>query len=358
MTGPTGAAPSADGAKDVLVTWPDYPDDSSLEAARLREVGLTIRRAPRLGERTEAEVIELVRGCVAAIVSTDPFTRAVFESAPTLRLVSRVGVGVDSVDVGAATEHGIGVTSARGTNEAAVADHTVALMLAVLRRIPELDAKVREGAWLRTGRWAGTDLHGKTVGMLGLGRIARLVVRRLSGFGVDIVGYDPVAETPGWVRPASLTEVVSQADVLSLHLPLTPETRNLVGSEMIARMKPGAILVNTARGGILDEQALADAIESGHVRGAALDVFAEEPPLASRLLGLNGATVLTPHVGGLSTESIADMVGHATDAVVAAMTGREPHDLVNQPAHALWRLTEAPALDSQGRSTEEERSTS
>lgn len=259
-----------------------------------------------------------------------------FERAPGLRLLSRVGVGTDSIDLEAAAEHGVGVTIARGANEEAVADHTLGLMLALLRRIPQLDRSVRDNRWLRTGAWAGSDLHGKTVGLLGIGAIARLVARRLHGFGVEIIGYDPVSPAPPGVRSVGMLEVVEFADVLSLHLPLTDQTRNLVDVGMLARMKPGAVLVNTARGGIVDEHALADAIRSGRLRGAAIDVFADEPPRDSPLLSLTGSTVLTPHVGGLSTEAIDQMVEDATGAVVAALTGREPPNLVNRPVPAPW----------------------
>jgi phosphoglycerate dehydrogenase-like enzyme len=346
----TTAAGGADDERVVLVTWPDYPDEGSVEVARLREVGLTLRRAPRLRQRSEAEVIELAQGCVAAIVSTDPFTRAVFQACPSLQIVSRVGIGSDSIDLDAATDYGVGVTIARGTNEEAVADHALGLMLSLLRRIPELDASVREGRWLRTGAWSGSDLHGKTVGLLGMGRIARLVAKRLSGFDVEMLGYDPVAVAPPEVRRVGLHEVVSQSDVLSLHLPLTEQTRNLVDETMIARMKPGAVIVNTARGGIVDEDALAAALRSGHLRGAAIDVFAHEPPRASPLLDMRGSTVLTPHIGGLSREAVHEMVRHATNAVVTAMVGTEPPDLVNQPVPPPWNTTQDPALMSVGRS--------
>ncbi|WP_147375193.1 phosphoglycerate dehydrogenase [Jiangella rhizosphaerae] len=324
------------GDRVVLVTWPDYPGDASPQAARLTALGLTLRRAPRTHDRSEDELVELLDGCVAGIVSTDPFTRAVFEATPGLRLLSRVGVGTDSIDLEAAAEHGVGVTVARGANEEAVADHTIGLILALLRRIPELDRAVRDGRWLRTGEWAGRDLHGKTVGLLGMGAISQLVARRLHGFGVDIVGYDPVAPPPPGVRPARMVDVVTSADVLSLHLPLTQQTRNLVDAALLARMKPGAVLVNTSRGGIVDEQALADAIRAGRLRGAAIDVFSEEPPRTSPLLPLWGSTVLTPHIGGLSKEAIDQMVEHATGAVVAALTGHEPPDLVNRPVRAVW----------------------
>ncbi|MFV0462081.1 MAG: phosphoglycerate dehydrogenase [Nostocoides sp.] len=320
----------------VLVTWPDYPDESSTSVAALTSVGLTVRRAPRLRDRSEDEVIELLRDCVAGIVSTDSITRRVIESSPALRILARVGVGTDSIDLEAATERQVAVTVARGSNEPAVADHTVGLMLALLRRIPQLDTMVRDERWLRTGPWAGHDLTGKTVGLLGMGTIAGLVARRLSGFDSRVIGYDPVAPPPPGVAPASFEEVVADSDVLSLHLPLTTHTRGMVDDRFLAAMKPGAVLINTSRGAIVDEVAVARALDEGRLAGAALDVFVREPPLGSPVLPRRENTVLTPHIAGLSHEAIDDMVGQATDAVVAAFSGRAPRGLVNDPRCPIW----------------------
>ncbi|MFD5226748.1 phosphoglycerate dehydrogenase [Microbacterium sp. NPDC058342] len=330
------STPPQVGPRTVLVTWVDFPGDDSPQVHRLREVGLELRRAPRLGERSVEEMIRLARGCEAAIVSTDPFPREFFEAVPEMRVISRVGVGSDAIDLLAAEQHGVAVTIARGTNEEAVADHTIGLMLSVLRKIPAMDASVRHEEWHRVDPWLGNDLHGKTVGLLGLGRIARLVIDRLRGFGVETIGYDPYSSPPPGVRAADLHEVISGADILSLHLPLTPETRGCIGRDEIALMRPGAVLINTARGGVVDEDALAEALREGRIAGAGLDVFGVEPPVRSPLLGLTRSTVLTPHIGGLSREAIVDMVAHATDAVVDVMSGRKPRDVVNNPHPAPW----------------------
>lgn len=334
--------------RTVLVTWVDFPGEDSPEVRRLQEVGFELRRAPRLRDRSVDEVIRLARGCEAAIVSTDPFPREFFEAVPEMRVISRVGVGSDSIDLKAAEEHGVAVAIARGTNEEAVADHTIGLMLAVLRKIPAMDASVRHEEWRRTEPWLGSDLHGKTVGLLGLGRIARLVAERLAGFGVQIIGYDPYAVPPPAVRAADFDEVISGADILSLHLPLTPETRGCIGRDEIARMRPGAILINTSRGGVVDEAVLSEALREGRITGAGLDVFSEEPPVHSPLLGLTRSTVLTPHIGGLSREAIVDMVAHATDAVIDVMNGRKPRDVVNSPHPPPWEAGLLARADSGG----------
>jgi phosphoglycerate dehydrogenase-like enzyme len=312
----------------VLVTWPDFPKNT---AARLRAAGLRLRRAPKHGARSPHELVELARGCAAAIVSTDPFTADVLGALPGLRLIARVGVGVDSIDLAAASARGVRVTAARGTNEHAVADYTLGAMLAVLRRIAAHDAAVRRGEWERTGERVGADLHGKTVGLVGLGRVGSLVARRLAGFDVAVVAYDPAGGGVAGVRRVTLDDLLRAADVVSIHAPLTPATRNLIDARAIAAMKAGAVLVNAARGGIVDERALAAALAEGRLGGAALDVFEREPPDGSPLLSLAERTLLTPHIAGLSGEAIAAMVEHAAAAVLAWAQGRRPDGVVNPP---------------------------
>ncbi|WP_051267049.1 phosphoglycerate dehydrogenase [Nakamurella lactea] len=325
-----------DAPREVLVTWPDFPDDGSPEVARLKAAGLELRRSPRTRDRTVEEMIELVSGCVAGIVSTDRFSREVLAAAPTLRILSRVGVGTDSIDLAAAADLGIAVTSAKGTNEEAVADHTVAMILAACRKVAQHDRAVRAGRWDRTGDWVGRDLHKASVGLIGLGTIARAVARRLEGFGASVFGTDPlVAELPG-VTVVPLDQLLASCDIVSLHLPLTPQTWHMFDATLMKAMRPGSILVNTARGGIVDERALETALRSGHLAMAALDVFTTEPPARSGLLDLVDRTVLTAHVGGLTRDSVRSMVWHATEAVAAALTGTKPADLVNRPRAPVW----------------------
>jgi phosphoglycerate dehydrogenase-like enzyme len=320
--------PSRAGRGEVLVTWPDYAADAPGVGAALREAGLSVRLAPKLGNRSPDELRELARGVVGAIVSTDPFDADVLERCPDLRVIARVGVGVDSIDLGAATACGVAVTVTPGANEATVADHAVALILAAVRRICMHDAAVRRGEWNRTGPHTAWLLTGKTVGLVGYGRTGRLVAERLRGFGVRLLASDPVAPAGDGVEGVALSELLAAADIVSLHVPLVPGTRDLIGAEQLALMPPHAVLVNTSRGGVVDEEALADALRGGRLRAAALDVFADEPPVGSPLLSLPNVT-LTPHVSGLSEDSITEMTRRATASVVDVLAGRAPADLAN-----------------------------
>jgi D-3-phosphoglycerate dehydrogenase len=334
------AAPNAsrdDGARQVVVTWPDYDADGDQMGRALAREGLDVRLAPKLGARSALEVRALVQNAVGAIVSTDPFDAGVLANSPALRVIARVGVGLDSIDLDAATAHGVAVTVTPGVNEATVADHTIALMLAALRRICEQDAAVRRGEWNRTGEHAAWLLSGGTVGLVGFGHIGRIVAERLRGFDVRVLVNDPVEPRDSGVEAVSLDALLAASDVVSLHVPLLPTTRGLIGARELGLMPPGAILVNTARGPVVDEDALADALESGRLRAAALDVFADEPPAGSRVLGLANV-VLSPHIAGLSTTSVRDMTRRATASVIDVLRGRPPAHLANPDVlrHAVF----------------------
>jgi phosphoglycerate dehydrogenase-like enzyme len=331
------AAHQDDARRQVVVTWPDYDADGDQMGRALAREGLDVRLAPKLGARSPLEVRALVQNAVGAIVSTDPFDAGVLASSPALRVIARVGVGIDSIDLDAATAHGVAVTVTPGVNEATVADHTIALMLAALRRICEQDAAVRRGEWNRTGEHAAWLLSGGTVGLVGFGHIGRIVAERLRGFDVRVVVNDPIEPRDAGVETMGLDALLASSDVVSLHVPLLPSTRGLIGAREMALMSPRAILVNTARGPIVDEDALADALESGRLRAAALDVFADEPPMGSRLLGLRNV-VLSPHSAGLSTTSVRDMTRRATASVIDVLRGRAPAHLANPDVldHALF----------------------
>jgi phosphoglycerate dehydrogenase-like enzyme len=320
--------PARSGTREVLVTWPDYDLQAVGIGQVLREAGLEIRLAPKLGSRSAAQVRELVADAAAAIVSTDPFDAQVIASSPDLRVIARVGIGVDSIDLAAATRHGVAVTVTPGANEATVADHTLALMLALLRRICEHDAAVRRGEWNRTGRHIPWTLTGSTVGLVGYGHIGRLVADRLSGFGVTVLASDPVAPADDRVGMKSLDELLASSDIVSLHVPLVPSTRGLIGAAELRLMPGHAVLINTSRGEIVDEKALAQELTAGRLRGAALDVFEDEPPRGSALLSLPNV-VLSPHNAGLSAESVDHMLRRATRSVVDVLSGRLPADVAN-----------------------------
>lgn len=311
---------------EVLVTWVGYDADGAATGARLREAGLRVRLAPKLGARTPAEVAALAAGAIAAIVSTDPFDRSVFAAAPGLRVVARVGVGTDSVDLLAATDAGVVVTTTPGANCETAADHALALILSAARRLLEHDASVRRREWARGGDLTPWDLHETTVGLVGYGDIGRAVARRLRGFAVEVLVADPAV-----AGSVPLAALLARADVVSLHLPLTPGTRGLIGAAQLAAMRPEAILVNTSRGGVVDEPALVRALAGGTLRAAALDVFADEPNVPAELLGMPNV-LLTPHVGGLSERSIGVMTERATRSVLDALDGTPDPATVANPA--------------------------
>ncbi len=244
-------------------------------------------------------------------------------AAPVLRVVGRAGVGVDNVDVDAATYAGVMVVNTPDANTISAAEHTMALLLAQARRIPAADASLRSGVWDRAS-FQGVELYGKTLGILGLGRIGTLVAQRAASFGMRVLAFDPFVgdDRAGriGVRMCPLAQVLAEADFISVHLPRTRETEGMVDAAALALTKPGVRVVNVARGGIVDEQALADAIVSGHVGGAAVDVFAVEPTTESPLFGLE-QVVVTPHLGA-STVEAQDKAGLAVaSAVAAALAG-------------------------------------
>ena len=319
----------------VLVTWPDFAETCGDSLRLLESAGLEVRLAPRLHERQPHELDELLEDVVGAVVSTDPFTADVLRARPGLRVIARVGVGVDSIDVDVASERGVLVTVTTGANETTVADHTLALLLAAVRRIPLHDRQVRRGEWARTGDSIGWSLTGATVGLIGFGRIGRLVAQRLAGFDVRILVSDPVFTGDDLAEAVGLDQLLRRSDIVSLHAPLLPSTRGMLGERELGLLRPHAILINTGRGGIVDEAALVAALRDGRIRAAGIDVFDQEPPGSSPLLGLDN-TVVTPHVAGISEESVNEMVTRAVRSVIDVVEGRIPPDVVN-PAAFLAR---------------------
>lgn len=254
---------------------------------------------------------DLVAGAHALIIrSATKVTREVLEAGADLVVVGRAGIGLDNVDVAAATERGVMVANAPQSNTLSTAEHTMAMLLAMARNVPQAHAALKQGRWERSA-WTGVELSDKTLGIIGLGRIGKLVAQRASAFGMRIVAYDPfVSEDRARqinVRMLDLESLVAEADFVTLHLIKTPETVGLIGSSLLAKAKPGIRIVNVARGGVIDEAALADAIRSGQVGGAAIDVFAEEPCTDSPLFALD-QVVVTPHLGA-STEEAQDKAG-------------------------------------------------
>jgi glyoxylate reductase len=256
----------------------------------------------------------------------DRIDAALLARAPKLRVVANCAVGYDNVDLAAATAAGVAVTNTPDVLTEATAELAFALLLAAARRLPEGEALVRSGTWpgWRLDQLLGIELAGKTLGIVGLGRIGQAMQRRAHAFGMQVIFADPHA--PGAVP---VDELFARADVVSLHCPLTPDTRNLVNASRLARMKPTAILVNTARGGCVDEAALAEALERGQIFAAALDVFAREPEIEARLLACP-RLVLAPHIGSATTETRTQMAQLCADGVIAVLSGRRPANLVNR----------------------------
>lgn len=314
----------------VLVTWLTYDRKDSATGLLLEDAGLTVDWVPKRGARTPEELAGLVTGAVGAIVSTDPFDESVFAAAPELRAIARVGVGVDSIDLAAATAAGVTVTITPGCNEQTVADHTIAMILGVLRRLVQHDASVHAGLWDRGGDLTGGELTGMTVGVVGCGQIGGAVQQRLRGFQTEVLVCDPRVAAVEGCEVVGLDELLARAELVTLHVPLSSSTRGLIGAAQLARMRPGAILVNTSRGGLVDEWALEEALHAGRLGAAALDVFDREPPLRSRLLELPNVLV-SPHIAGLSTGSIRRMTAEATRNLLDVLRGRPRPEVVANP---------------------------
>jgi D-3-phosphoglycerate dehydrogenase len=271
-----------------------------------------------------AALLDAVAGAAALVIrSATRVTAEVLEAGGDLVVVGRAGVGLDNVDLEAATRRGVMVVNAPESNILSAAEHAIALMLAQARNIPQAHAALVAGRWERS-KWEGVELHGKTLGIIGLGRIGSLVAKRAAAFGMRLLAYDPYV-TPERARQIGaelleLGQVFANSDFVTIHLPSTPETRGIVGKELLAVAKPGIRIVNAARGGLVDEEALADAIASGHVGGAAFDVFATEPCTSSPLFGLE-QVVVTPHLGA-STAEAQDKAGEQiAEQMVLALAG-------------------------------------
>ena len=274
-----------------------------------------LRKDFQVDERTELAADGLsaqIEPYDALIIrSATQVTDDVLAAARNLKVIARAGIGLDNVDVEAATRRGIMVVNAPQSNIISAAEQTMALLLAQARNTPRADAALRGGSWERS-RWEGVELAGKTMGLVGLGRVGALVAQRAAGFGMRVIAFDPYVSTDrakemGVDAMPSLEALLVQADFVSIHLPRTSETEQLIGERELALMKQGARLINTARGGIVDEDALAKSLESGHLGGAALDVFTTEPTTDSPLFGLE-SVVVTPHLGA-STKEAQDKAG-------------------------------------------------
>lgn len=315
----------------VLITDSNYPDTSiecDVVSAIDAEVVLEDATTPDELVRTTADPDALLNQSV-------PITRTVLEVFSDLQIVSRYGVGVDNVDIEAATERGIMVANVPSYCEGEVATHALALMLAVVRRVVPYDRSVKDGSWdWKTGRPI-PRLVGGTIGFVGFGKIPETLAGRLAGWDLNLVAFDPYRSAAELnehdVEKAPFHTVLEQSDVISIHAPLTDETDGLFDTAAFGAMKENAVVVNTARGEIVEEEALYDAIDGGEIAGAGLDVTPEEPPDDSPLFDLE-KVVLTPHVAWYSEESMVDLRRRAAENVVLGLRGENPDGLVNDAA--------------------------
>ena len=284
----------------------------------------------RFGDRSPAEREAAIADADVLFVMAAPVDADLITAARRLRLIQKLGAGVDRVDLEVCVARGIAVAKLAAGNAVPVAEHTILLMLACYRRLPLVDRQTRAGHWGKEeARGIHRQLRGKRIGLVGFGAIGRELAGILSGFQVELVYYDPVpagaeVEAHLHARALGLDELLATSDIVSLHLPLTAETAGLIDAARIRRMKQGAVLINAARGGLVDEAALAQALADGHLAGAGLDAFAKEPPLGSRLLELD-QTVLSPHLAGATIDNFDNIIERAVaNAREYLATGRLP----------------------------------
>jgi D-3-phosphoglycerate dehydrogenase len=311
-----------------------------LVADPLAEDGL--ERLRRAGEVTvvsklgEAELIERIPEFDALVVRSETrVTALILEAGRKLRVVGRAGVGVDNIDVPAATRKGILVVNAPRGNVVAAAEHTIALLVSLARWIPQADASVKRGEWTRS-KFIGTEIRGKTLGVIGLGNVGSEVAKRAHGLEMEVVAYDPVVSVERAelfnVELVSLNDLLERADFVTVHVPLVDTNRNLIGASELALMKPGARLINAARGGIVDEDALFEALKTGRLAAAAFDVFVNEPPGGAHPLLALPNFVATPHIGASTSEAQVSVAFDVAEEVAAVLAGDLPRFAVNAPA--------------------------
>lgn len=311
----------------ILITDPLHAIGKDL----LRESGAEV---VQLAEDDRPRLLDLLPGFDALVVrSGTKVTADVLRAGSRLKVVGRAGIGVDNVDVKTATELGILVVNAPTANLVSATEHTFALMLALARKVPAADASMRAGEWNRKG-FVGVELQGKTLGVVGLGRIGQQVAQRAKVFAMTVVAYDPFLD-PGVgqkldVELLPLDQVLARSQVLTLHVPLTDDTRGLIGEAELAQLPAGALLVNCARGGVVDEKALLEALESGHLAGAGIDVFAQEPPKDFTLMR-HPHVVTTPHIGAQTREAQERIATETARMVLASLEGSLAVTAVNLP---------------------------
>jgi D-3-phosphoglycerate dehydrogenase / 2-oxoglutarate reductase len=297
----------------------------------LRKDGFEPIYPSRAAQLTEEELLRVLPGVSASLSGSEPYSRRVIEANPGLRVIARLGVGYDAVDLSAATEHGLAVTITPGTNHDAVAEHTFSLILALAKSVVPHHSAIQSGQWPRK---TNLPLRGSNLGIVGLGRIGKAVALRGEAFGMRLLAYEPVPDM-SFVRAHDVSllpfeAVLADADYLTLHLPLTPESKHLMNRRTLGLMKPTAFLINTARGGMVCEADLLEALKSKKIAGAGLDVFEREPPGQDPLFQLDNV-VLTPHTAGGDLKSRDEMAQSAAEAIVELRHGGWPAEKIVNP---------------------------
>ncbi len=320
-------------SKTILVTGPDLDP----AAARLvADQGYqTVHTPPYADSAVISDYLQQT-GAEGIVSRMGRLDAAVMDAAPQLKVISKHGVGVDNIDIQAAAERGIPVLVATGANAVSVAEHAIALLLAAVKRVLPLDAGLRAGRWEKPG-FAGREIAGSTMGLMGMGAIAQATGRIAQGLGLTLVGFDPYApdaafDELGVMRCASFEDMLAQTDILSLHCPLTDQTREILNADALARMPAGGYVINTARGGLIDEAALVAAIQRGHLAGAGLDTFAVEPPSPDHPFFAVPEIVLTPHIGGVTRQAGARVGVDAVNGIFQILDGQPvaPERIINR----------------------------
>ena len=309
-------------------------DDIAPEGLAILEANPRLECVVRSGLGPDEVKREIGSAHGVIVRSATRLTADVLEAARELRAVVRAGAGVDNIDVAAASKRGVVVMNTPGGNTVSTAEHTVAMIMALARNIPQASAALKAGLWDRK-RYTGTEVRGKTLGIVGLGRVGRTVARIVEGAGMKVLGYDPFFEPGEGERSRiavadGLDEVLAASDFITVHVPFNDDTRGMIGREELARTKPGVRIVNCARGGIVDEEALAEAIKSGHVAGAALDVFVKEPPVYRELVELD-EVIVTPHLGASTEEAQVYVSTSAAEQLIDCLVNGAVHFAINMP---------------------------
>jgi D-3-phosphoglycerate dehydrogenase len=318
---------------------------STIETDFLRTAGYDVAFVDGLANMDDSSVAE----AVAVMVTVQPITAKILDRMPRCRVVGRVGTGIDAIDIDAANERGIYVTNVADYSIDEVSTHAIALLLAHVRRLPQYLALVENGAWNSVGAGPIRRLAGMTLGVLGFGRIGQATTRKAIGIGMNAVVHD-IYQSPESIRavgaePVEWSVLLGKSDYVSLHVPLNEQTKHIMNAESLSAMKAGAVIINTARGGLIDEHALADAVRSGAIGGALLDVLSQEPPPADHPLLRTDRVWITPHTAWYSLEAQKDVAMRAAEDVHRVLTGQVPRSPVNLPVpRAAGEATKETAL--------------